>query len=833
MLTNAPAWTALDTALDALAEGLWPVVISPIDAKVNSPGKAPIGLGWGAERHTRDSLLRMYRVHKTAGVGLKLGPRGGVIDLDVDDPVTAEPVLRRIFPDGLPPTRGWTNANGRFHLLFRWDDHLTTYGKAIIKGVLGDGGEISGNAQYAGLELRLNVEDKQIQTVIPPSLMTNGNARTWNGHTEILPVPDCLWADLDLYAVPEPKPEPVIAQTSRLNGNLPATAHKMSAVERACKYVMTMPDAVEGQRGHDRLFAVACALIDGFGLTREEALPIFREWNKTKALPPESEKQVEHKIDQAIKANPSPSKDLLNAPFEPRGNGHANGPARKAAPPDDPPAANDEGDDEETGINLTDTGNAIRLTRAFGDRIRHCALWGQWLVWDGCRWCPDQIREIDRLARRTVRLIFREAVAASEAGKDDAFKALRKWALASEAKQRLDATVGVARSMKGIALKPEQFDADAYLFNCLNGTVELRTGRLRPHRKDDLLTKVAPVTFDASAKAERWERFEQEVFAGDSDLIQYMRRAVGAALVGAPQSQDMTILYGEGANGKNVYLDTVCRLFGDYGCVAEPNLLLSGRETHPTGLADLCGRRFVTLSETDDGRTLAEALVKRLTGDAMLKARLVRENFFSFPRTFRIFLATNYRPEVKGQDHALWRRIRLVPFSVKFMRGADPARAPFVMPEEIGLDGKLAAEMPGILNLMIAACLEWQRDGLRPPRAVEAATEEYRAEMDVIGAWLAERCNSYLDKSHIDPAPRAKASVLYQKFHEWARENGYEAPSTRTFGTYLERRGFKLKKSGSACWRLWIVPKDADPRPAAPETTDDDVSHSDDAGPAF
>ncbi len=201
----------LGTALWALDSSLWPVAVHPFDAKVNSPGKAPIGQGWGKDRPDAASIRATFRRHPKANVGLKLGAEGGVIDIDVDQPQHADATLARMFPDGIPPTKGWANADGKFHLLFLWDDRLAGYGKSIIKGVVGPGGEITGNPNYLGLEIRIGAAPgsaKQFQTVIPPSLMVNGVARRWNDHAEILPLPESVFADMDRHAIEKPVNRP-------------------------------------------------------------------------------------------------------------------------------------------------------------------------------------------------------------------------------------------------------------------------------------------------------------------------------------------------------------------------------------------------------------------------------------------------------------------------------------------------------------------------------------------------------------------------------------------------------------------------------------------------
>jgi putative DNA primase/helicase len=474
----------------------------------------------------------------------------------------------------------------------------------------------------------------------------------------------------------------------------------------------------------------------------------------------------------------------------------------------------------------TDLGNARRLARRYGDRIRYCAPWRTWLAWDGRRWVRDQTGQVKRLAKQTVQAIASEADRVDD---EDEQKAILKWAMISESKKALDAMVAVAESEPGIPVEPDQFDADPWLLNVANGTIDLRTGQLRPHRKEDLITKMCPAAYDPAATCPHWEKFEEEIFAGDKDVIAYMRRAVGYAFTGVDSVQEIIIAYGEGSNGKNAYFETIREILGDYGNVAEPDLLLANKfGRHPTGVADLHGKRFVTASETDDGKELAEALVKRLTGDRRIKARFMSKDFFEFDRTFKVFLATNNKPEIKGRDTAIWRRIRLVPFAIKFETEPDkPIAPPHILRANPDLPATLRAEAPGILALLVRGCLDWQRDGMKPPRAVVAATNAYRKEMDTVGDFLELRCTSWLHHPTLKDDARVKAGDLYRAYVAFAKDLGIaedKVLSSRRLGTELERLGYYLGKSNSKCWRHGIQLKADD---------EEDESSTEDANTPF
>lgn len=449
---------------------------------------------------------------------------------------------------------------------------------------------------------------------------------------------------------------------------------------------------------------------------------------------------------------------------------------------------------------LSDLGNARRLIHHHGRTILYCHDWKCWLTYAiGC-WNRDRSGAVQGMAKKVSKYVLLEIPPTPDQKTADAYK---KFSHESQACKKIRDLMDLARS--DVPVLPEQLDADPWSFNMLNGTLDLRTGKLGPHNSEDFCTKQSPINFDPTAAAPRFEQFESEVFNGDADLIGYVRRKIGYALTGDDSVQEIDIWYGEGSNGKNLYADTVRALLGDYACQAESSLLLQKRtDDHPTGVADLQGKRFVTASETDDGRRIAEALVKQLTGDAVIKARRMHENFFEFARTFKLFLCTNHKPVVRGTDHAIWRRIRLVPFGVKFVKQGEPTTPPLILEEDLHLKEKLIAEGPGIINLFLAACLDWQKDGMRPPEAVKAATDEFRSEMDTVSGFLAECCKSHLDNPALKDVARVNKTVLYEAYCEWCKGNRLTALTTHKCSRELTSRGYELRPSSNNYYRYGL-----------------------------
>ena len=418
----------------------------------------------------------------------------------------------------------------------------------------------------------------------------------------------------------------------------------------------------------------------------------------------------------------------------------------------------------------TDTGNAERLADRHGANLRYCYPWGSWLVYDGPRWRVDDRGAVVRLAKDAARSIFEEA---KEAADDETAKRLGKWASSSLSESKLRSMISLAQSEPGIPVLPEEMDASKDLLNVLNGTIDLRTGELREHRREDLITKLAPVEYDPYAEAPTFEAFLERILPSEA-LRKFVQRAIGYAAAGVVSEEVLVILYGVGANGKSTLVNVVIEALGDYAMQAAPDLLLAKKGSHPTELADLFGARFVASVETDEDRRFAEGLVKQLTGRDRIKARRMREDFWEFEPTHTIFLATNHRPEVKGTDHAIWRRLKLVPFAVTIPEAEQDKELP----------EKLRAELPGTLAWIVEGYLEWQRDGLGEPEEVKAATTSYRADMDILAGFIEDRCV-------VDPDAWAKFSDLYAGYQDWCDEAGEKAETKRRFGTRLKERGFE------------------------------------------
>lgn len=440
-------------------------------------------------------------------------------------------------------------------------------------------------------------------------------------------------------------------------------------------------------------------------------------------------------------------------------------------------------------LNLHDAGNATRLVSNFGNKIRYVTDWGKWIIWNGRYWEIDARKQIVELAKKTATMIYREA--ASVSGKD-LTKAIVKHAKNSHAVARIDAMVKLASSIESVVVASTDLDLDGWKLCVENGVIDLRSGTLYPHDPKDLMTRLAPVTFDSSARCRRWKRFLIRVFAGNRSLIRYIRRLMGYALTGETVEQAVFFLYGSGANGKSTFLNVLRELLGTGYAKQTPYDALTAKphgRSASNELARLQGVRVTATSEVEDGTRLAESLIKQLTGGEAMSARFLFSEYFDFMPLFKLFIAGNHKPQIHGDDDGIWRRLHLIPFSVRI---SEAERDPHLL-------DKLREELSGILSWAIRGCLEWQKIGLQPPDIVRNAVEEYREDSDILGEWITECCR-------LGVAESVQANAAYQSYQHWALRSSLKPMSRIAFCRKLAER-FKKHKTAQATvyWGLNVV----------------------------
>ncbi len=441
------------------------------------------------------------------------------------------------------------------------------------------------------------------------------------------------------------------------------------------------------------------------------------------------------------------------------------------------PAEQSKAADPVVELHPTDLGNARRLVAMHGRRLRFCHPWNRWLVWDGRRWNVDDTAAVVTFAKETALSIYAEAATESN---EDRRKQLAKHAITSERAERLAAMVKLATSEPGVPVLPDDLDRDPWLLNLENGRLDLRSGELRPHDPAELLTKLAPVHFRSEAHCPLFFSFLDRIMAGRLPLIEFLQRTFGYALTGTTRERCLWIFWGGGDNGKSTLLETIGAVLGDYAATTPPRTLMAKRDDGvPNDVARLKGSRFVAAVETAESRRLDVELVKRMTGGIdKLSARFMRGEWFDFQPSFKLFLATNHKPVVKDTTESIWRRIKLVPFTVSIPEHEQDK----TLPE------KLRAELPGVLNWLLDGCLAWQREGLGVPPEVASATASYRSEMDSLAQFFDDACVT-------DPKAWVMSADLYKEYRDWCEANG-EQPLTQTkLGTALAEKGLDRKRA--------------------------------------
>ena len=451
----------------------------------------------------------------------------------------------------------------------------------------------------------------------------------------------------------------------------------------------------------------------------------------------------------------------------------------------------DPGDPGPPGVSepLTELGYARRLVAAYGARLRYVPAWRRWLLWDGARWAHDSTGQAQRWMKSIARAQTAWAMAITdERDRAAAIRLTRR----GESSAAVAGALTLASTEPELAASPGQLDADPFLLNCANGTLDLHTGELRPHDPADLLTKVTRAAWREGATGAEFSRFIEHV-QPDKGMRAYIGRLLGHSLEGRVTEHVLGIFYGTGRNGKGTLIGAVKSALGDYADAADPDLLTARTfDAHPTGTADLFGLRLAILHETDQGRRLAEATVKRLTGGDRLKARRMREDFWSFDPSHTFVMLTNYKPLVTGTDEAIWARLRLVPWTVVIPLGE----------RDLGLADKLELELDAVLAFVVKGYQDWRERGLDDPEGVVQATQAYREESDALGRFIEQRCAA----GH----GSCGSTELFAAWSKWCAREGVDPGTATAFATLLQNKGFEnYTYSGRRRWRsLSLIAED-------------------------
>jgi putative DNA primase/helicase len=442
-------------------------------------------------------------------------------------------------------------------------------------------------------------------------------------------------------------------------------------------------------------------------------------------------------------------------------------------------------DIQEQSLRLTDLGNSERFVTLHGGDVLYDHKSGKWFLWNGRHWEKDEEGRVVELGKETVRGIYGEA---ESAGTSYERRDLARHAILSESRTRINNMLELAKTAPGVSITPDRLDTDRYLLNLVNGTYDLHADHLRPHSSEDHITKITEVSFDPAAQAPEWERFIRKIFNDDVELIRFLQRCVGYSLTGDVSEQCLFFAYGTGKNGKTVFFEVLKLIFGDYWQKAPAEMLmLRKNEGIPNDVARLQGARFVVASEIQEGRWLNEAKLKDLTGGDTITARYLHQEFFQFSPTHKLWIFGNHKPNIRGTDDGIWRRIMLIPFAVTI---SENERIP--MSELIAT---MRGELPGILNWALDGYRDYLKRGLSPPELVRAATDTYREEMDLIGEFIEERCL-------VTDGAAVLVKDMYAAYGKWCIDRNEYPLKLRQFNERIREHGY-TSKPGRSNYLRW------------------------------
>jgi putative DNA primase/helicase len=424
---------------------------------------------------------------------------------------------------------------------------------------------------------------------------------------------------------------------------------------------------------------------------------------------------------------------------------------------------------------FSDYGNSQRVITLHGTDLRYCHALGKWLLWHRGRWAVDDGESARDLSQATILEFARQALAAKN-------ETAAKFAAGCLNSQRISNALREAQPH--LAIRPAELDTHAGLLNCENGTLDLRTGRLREHRREDFITKLVHHKYRQDAACPVFLAFLNRLTVNHPGLVAYLQRAFGYSLTGHTIEKAVFLLHGRGDNGKSTLLTAFLKILEEYAVLLQIDTLMVRQESNNTqaDLADLRGARFVMTSETEEGQRLAEGKLKRITqGMGRIKATRKYENPVEFSESHKLWLDANHLPVVRGTDNAIWNRLHPVPFDVTIPKAEQDKELP----------ARLAAEAEGILAWAVAGAMRWYAEGLGKPSDVEQAGDAWRAQSDRIGRFIAECCVT-------GDFAQAKARTLYSAYRTWSEEAGERSTlAEKDFSNALIERGFSKKHTNS------------------------------------
>lgn len=420
----------------------------------------------------------------------------------------------------------------------------------------------------------------------------------------------------------------------------------------------------------------------------------------------------------------------------------------------------------------TDSANAERFKHYYGENVRSTPERG-FYIWDSRRWKFDNLKQVNEMAKDIARKILNEEAPVTPHHERDE---LNKFAYKTSNRQGQTNLIELAKSLPGIAASINDLDPESSddLLNCWNGTVELKTGKLREHRREDLITRVVPFNYNPAAKCPQWEEHMKTVFLDDADLVRWFQKFCGYALTGLTSEQMFPFLEGYGKNGKSITINVIRDILGEYAGTLPTSTLMENKESATNNeIAAVMSARFVVASEAKEGSKLDEGKLKQMTGGDLLSVRFLHKEWFQAKPKFKLIMTGNSKPRISGTDNGIWRRIRVVRFE-KIFNESERVK---------DFDLKLVKEeAEGILAWMVRGAQMWFSEGLGTTDKIDEWTAEYKKLSDTIGGFIEERVESF---------GIIKAKEFYDAFKAYCLDYGYQACSLTTFGLRLKARGIE------------------------------------------
>tara|TARA_Y100000593_G_scaffold50371_1_gene94908 strand:+ start:1511 stop:3730 length:2220 start_codon:yes stop_codon:yes gene_type:complete len=688
-------------------------------------------------RLTDQEINNWWREHPAHNVGVVTGAISNLVVLDADDDDAIDWVMANI------PETAWAVRTGRgMQFGYRHPGEGIVRNRAKINGMnldlRGDGGYVA----------------------MPPSIHKTGARYEWALPIDDVPEPDSLPTFSASWLPQAPKPQFEVITGGKVD--------KSRAYMRASRWMAKRDPAIEGAGGDQHTYITACHLVRDFGLNPSEAMGLLLEWNQS-CQPPWTQKDLEAKIRSALKSGQAPIGSKSSSQNREQGVDLSNWSDNFNNP-------------EAEDLPENDYGNAQRFARKYKNVIRYCYDDSCWYVWNSKQWRADDSGAAMRLAKTIPASIQEEAREMEGDGRTARFK----HAFRTGAANKLTAMLALSASEPGIPANTTDFDKEPLMLNTPSGCVDLTTGALLAHDPANMQSQITNTPYNPRATCPTWLRFLDEIFHGDQEMVRYMQQLAGYSISGAITEHIFIYCYGGGRNGKSTFINTLIKILGDYAGSAPPNLLIAKRnDPHPTELAFLKKLRMALGGEVKPGERLDEGKVKHLTGGEKITARTMRKDFSEFIPTHTLWLAGNSKLKIYATDLGMWERIKLIPFTAKFVGNQ----------RDVHLPQRLLDEGPGILCWAVQGCIDWLNNGFNEPEIVTKATLQYKQDENLFQQWLT-------DRTEAEEGQDTPHKEMRQNYISWCEDNAIKNPySTRAFTNAMRDAGFSRSPGGSRKWK--------------------------------